>query len=151
MPELLKNKIELDNTFDFNQLTELMDKGAYKTKHVAQIPNNSEYILENSFQLVHPEKTCFFNDLLKIMDGHFNKENKKSDLRLFFSFKASSGQYHRDIEEVNILGLYGRTIYSINNQHYYVEKGDVLRIKKGILHRSMSLGPRIILSHGVYY
>jgi quercetin dioxygenase-like cupin family protein len=151
MHELLKNKITLESTFDFNQLVELMDKGVYKTTYTTEIPCHSDYVLENNFKLIHPEKTYFFNNLLKKMDEQFNTENKKSNLTLFFSFKASVGPSHIDKEDVNILGLYGKTLYIVDNQHYCVEKGDVLKIKRGTLHKSIALEPRIILSHGIYY
>ena len=95
------------------------------------------------------------SDVTTILDEaskfiELNKSKKMSNLYLFFSFKSYAASNHVDHEDVNIIGLYGKTMYIIDNKNLIVEKGDLLSIKKGTMHRSIALGPRIILSHGVY-
>jgi quercetin dioxygenase-like cupin family protein len=81
----------------------------------------------------------------------FNKENKRTTLDLFFShMRGARGDAHSDQESVHIMGAYGKTLYCINNEEIILERGDRLFIKKGIKHRAIGLGPRIILSFGVY-
>ena len=49
-----------------------------------------------------------------------------------------------------IVGLYGKTLYIIDEKNYIIEKGDMIKIPKGVVHRGIGLEPRIILSFGVY-
>ena len=86
-----------------------------------------------------------------MLNKQFNKENKKSDLFLFFSLTSGNKSItHRDNYDVFIISLYGKTIYTIEEKEFFLEKGDLLCIKKNQLHKAMGLTPRIILSYGIY-
>jgi cupin superfamily acireductone dioxygenase involved in methionine salvage len=69
---------------------------------------------------------------------------------LFLSFETSIGPTHRDKEDVFILGLYGKTMYRVwkNNTvtEVLINRGDMIYIPSGVLHRSISITPRIIAS-----
>jgi quercetin dioxygenase-like cupin family protein len=89
--------------------------------------------------------------MYQLLNNEFNKENKKSDLFLFFSFTSGNKSItHRDEYDVFILGLYGKTVYKVEEEEFILEKGDLLSIKKNQLHKAIGLTPRIILSYGIY-
>lgn len=71
---------------------------------------------------------------------------------LFFSFVTNTGGSHVDKEDVFLIGMYGKTIYRMTNTNkdYLLEYGDLLYIPKGIVHRALSLTPRIVMSIGFY-
>jgi ribosomal protein L16 Arg81 hydroxylase len=57
---------------------------------------------------------------------------------------------HKDNYDVYIIGLFGNTVYKIEDLYYEVEPGDLLKIPKDYKHKAISLTPRIILSYAVY-
>ena len=128
---LQKNFIKFEYELDFNKLFEILSVNNFKIKNV--------------------EKEEFFYDTYNKLNSSLNPENLPSDLDIFFSIiKGARGPAHKDIESVNIFGVYGRTLYFIDNEEIIVEKGDRLFIGKGVKHRSLGLTPRIILSFGVH-
>ena len=56
---------------------------------------------------------------------------------------------HKDDYDVYILGLYGRTLYKVEDKEYCVNVGDLLYIPKNHLHIAIGLTPRINLSYGL--
>jgi hypothetical protein len=150
MFDLKKNFLNLEKTFDLNDLAQLIDSGSYQIKNTDEKKFKDTFYLEGSFKLIGAENSNYFSKLKKTLDEELNKSKKMSNLYLFFSFKSYAASNHVDHEDVNIIGLYGKTMYIIDNKNLIVEKGDLLSIKKGTMHRSIALGPRIILSHGVY-
>jgi|TARA_R100001460_G_scaffold35691_1_gene68550 quercetin dioxygenase-like cupin family protein len=146
---LHKNYIKSDD-FDFNILAEVIDT----VNNNSFISSNHmfEKILESCFQLrnvqVHPFFHNIWNNLEKI---HNPNGQKNSSIDIFFSFCGGGRSIaHTDFEDVCIFGLYGRTIYLINNKEYYISKGDLLFIPKNTVHRGIGITPRIIGSYGTW-
>ena len=92
-----------------------------------------------------------FNSLYNYLNKEFNKEDKKSNLYMFFSFKSGATSItHKDQEDVYIIGAMGRTLYKVDNSEFMVEKGDLLKIPANTLHTAIGLTPRVVLSFGTY-
>lgn len=135
--------------FDFNDLSNIIDK----TNSNTVISSNYVYerILESCFQVKHVENNKFFSRMFEQLNTKFNKNKLNASIDLFFSFCAGGRSIaHKDIENVVIFGLYGKTIYLIDGKDYTVEKGDILFIPKGITHRAIGVTPRIIGSFGTW-
>ena len=96
------------------------------------------------------ELKVFFDFLSKL----FNYErDSKDEVDLFFSIVSQVGDAHVDTEDVFILGLSGLVLYRIyeeQNKDYYLEKGDMIFIPKGLKHKVIGINPRIIASIGFY-
>ena len=149
MGTLTKKIFLFEKEIDFNFISNILDKNNF----ISKISSNwmDSFILESVFQIKEVENDIFFKELYNELNNKFNKENKKSDLDLFFSFASGNKSItHRDDYDVFIIGLYGKTLYKIENEEFYVEKGDLLLIKKNELHKAIGLTPRIILSYGIY-
>jgi mannose-6-phosphate isomerase-like protein (cupin superfamily) len=149
MGTLIKKNFIFEKEIDFNFISNLLDRNNL----ISKISSNwiENVILESVFQIKKIENDVFFKELYNQLNNKFNKENKESDLDLFFSFASGNkSTTHRDDYEVFIIGLYGKTLYKIENEEFYVEKGDLLLIKKNELHKAIGLTPRIILSYGIY-
>jgi hypothetical protein len=149
MGNLTKKFLSYENEIDFNFISNILDKNNLFSK----ISSNwiEKFILDSVFQIKNVENDSSFVELYNVLNNKFNKENKKSDLDLFFSFVSGNKSItHRDDYDVFIIGLYGKTLYKVENQEFYVEKGDLLSIKKNELHKAIGLTPRIILSYGIY-
>jgi hypothetical protein len=146
---LIKNFFSFENKIDFNFISNLLDRNNL----CSSISSNwiERFILESVFKIENVEKDVFFIDIYQMLNKQFNKENKKSDLFLFFSFTSGNKSItHRDNYDVFIISLYGKTIYTVEEKEFFLEKGDLLCIKKNQLHKAMGLTPRIILSYGIY-
>ena len=149
MGTLIKNFFSFENKIDFNFISNLLDRNNL----CSSISSNwiERFILESVFKIENVEKDVFFIDIYQMLNKQFNKENKKSDLFLFFSFTSGNKSItHRDNYDVFIISLYGKTIYTVEEKEFFLEKGDLLCIKKNQLHKAMGLTPRIILSYGIY-
>ena len=71
----------------------------------------------------------------------------------FFSFVSQVGNSHVDREDVFIIGLKGEVIYrvfGVEDKDYYLKKGDMIFIPKGIKHKVIGLSSRIVASIGFY-
>lgn len=146
---LEKNFLKFKKELDFNKLSKLMAENNFESRIMSKYP--SEYILDSIFQLRNIQDDVFFKEMYDQMNHMFNKENKRTNLDLFFSYtRGSKGDNHADPESVTILGAYGKTMYFINNKEIILEKGDRLFINKNVKHRAVGLTPRIILSFGTY-
>ena len=149
MGTLIKKNFIFEKEIDFNFISNLLDRNNLNSKISSNWIEN--FILESVFQIKKIENDVFFKELYNQLNSKFNKENKQSDLDLFFSFVSGNKSItHRDDYDVFIIGLYGKTLYKIENEEFYVEKGDLLLIKKNELHKAIGLTPRIILSYGIY-
>jgi hypothetical protein len=149
MGNLTKKFLSYENEIDFNFISNILDKNNLFSK----ISSNwiETFILDSVFQIKNVESDSSFVELYNVLNNKFNKENKKSDLDLFFSFVSGNKSItHRDDYDVFIIGLYGKTLYKVENEEFSVEKGDLLSIKKNELHKAIGLTPRIILSYGIY-
>ena len=146
---LYKGYIKL-NDFDFNLLAEVIDT----VNNNSFISSNHmfEKILESCFQIKGVHGHPFFHDIWSNFERLHNPNGQKnSSIDIFFSF-CSGGRSiaHSDFEDVCIFGLYGKTIYVINNKEYNVVKGDLLFISKNTIHRGIGITPRIIGSYGTW-
>ena len=146
---LYKGYIKL-NDFDFNLLAEVIDT----VNNNSFISSNHmfEKILESCFQIKGVHGHPFFHDIWSNFERLHNPNGQKnSSIDIFFSF-CSGGRSiaHSDFEDVCIFGLYGKTIYVINNEEYNVVKGDLLFIPKNTIHRGIGITPRIIGSYGTW-
>jgi mannose-6-phosphate isomerase-like protein (cupin superfamily) len=149
MGTLIKNFCSFRETIDFNFLSNLLDRNNFETQFSSNWLNN--YIFESVFKIQNVEKDDFFKEIFNYLNINYNKENKKSDLFIFFSLVSGNKSItHRDNYDVFIVGMYGKTIYKIENEYFTLEPNDLLIIPKNKLHKAIGLTPRIILSYGIY-
>ena len=149
MGTLTKKFISFKEPIDFNFISNLLNRNNMCSK----ISNNSNeiFVLDSVFKIENVETVYFFKELYNLLNDKFNNENKKSDLFLFFSLTSGNkSTIHRDNYDVFIIGVYGKTIYIVDDQEFCVEQGDLLIIKKNELHVAIGLTPRITLSYGIY-
>ena len=88
-----------------------------------------------------------FYDFVFRLGGYPFHEKDRMDL--FLSFQTCVGPSHADKEDVFILGLHGKTVYTVFDKELLeitIERGDMVYIPSGIMHRSISITPRIIAS-----
>ena len=150
MIEYKKKLICFKKTFDFNELANLLDRNGFQSEYTSDNVNQ-KYILECPIKIKNVETDFFFNQLYYFLNQEYNKKNLKSNVFLFFSFTGGGKSLaHQDLEDVIIIGLYGKTLYIIENKEYLIEEGDLILIPKGVVHRAIGLTPRIILSFGMY-
>ena len=149
MGTLIKNFCSFKEPIDFNFLSKLLDNNNLES-HISSNWLNS-YVFESVFKINNVEKETFFKEIFNLLNEKYNQENKKSDLYIFFSMVSGTKSItHKDNYDVIIIGLYGTTIYRVENEHFTVEPGDLLRIPKNVIHKAIGLTPRIILSYGIY-
>ena len=149
MGTLIKKNFSFKESFDFNFLSNLLERNNFKS----EITNNwlNQMVLESVFKIENVEKDTCFTEIFNLLNNNFNKLKKNSNLFIFFSLVSGvKSNAHRDDYDVFIIGLYGKTIYKVENEEFILEKGDLLSIKKNELHKAISLTPRIILSYGIY-
>lgn len=145
-----KNKFNFKQDFDFNELAKMVDNSNFTSEFCSHNVHQS-FILEYPMKISNVESYPFFCDFFKFFNENNNENKKRSNIVLFFSFTAGGkGLAHKDEEDVTILGLYGKTLYIVEDNHYIVEKGDVIYIPSGVVHRAIGLSPRIVMSFGVY-
>ena len=147
---LVKNFASLTREYDFNLLSNLMEENECRISQKSNIGN-----LKDVFQIHNVSNVLEeFKILYDFLSKFFKYERDlKDDLDLFFSFVSQVGSCHIDIEDVFIIGLKGVTIYRIfdsENKNFYIKKGDMIFIPKGIKHKVISLNPRIVASVGFY-
>ena len=149
MGPLIKNFFSFESKIDFNFISNLLDRNNL----CSLISSNwmERFILESVFKIENVENDVFFKDVYQMLNKQFNKDNKKSDMFLFFSLTSGNKSItHRDNYDVFIINLYGKTLYIVEEKEFFLEKGDLLCIKKNQLHKAIGLTPRIILSYGTY-
>lgn len=146
---LYKNYIKSED-FDFNLLATVID--TLNSNSLISSNYMYERILESCFQLRNTQAHPFFHDIWNNLEKLYNpNRNKNSSIDIFFSF-CSGGRSipHSDFEDVCIFGLYGKSIYVINNKEYNIVKGDLLFIPKNTIHRGIGITPRIVGSYGTW-
>lgn len=149
MGNLTKKFYSFKENIDFNFLSNLLDKDNF-TSMIASNYLNS-FILESVFKINLIEQDSFFHELFNLLQNNFNKDNKKSDLHLFFSLVSGNKSItHKDENDVYIVGAHGKTLYRVNNEDFVVEKGDLLHIPKYEIHKAIGFTPRVSLSYGIY-
>mgnify|MGYP003131619377 CR=1 FL=1 len=146
---LEKKHFKFYHIFDFNELSKLIDRNNF----VTFLNGNwkQDYLFDNAMCLRDVQDDIWAKPLFNYLNKSLNKNNHKSDMHLFFNFSSGGKSIaHRDDYNVYIVGLYGKTLYKNNDEEIYLEQGDILEIKKGEEHRSISLTPRIIASYAFY-
>jgi len=149
MGTLTKNFCYFEKNIDFNFISNLLDRNNLSSQISSNFLNN--FIFESVFKIHLVEQDSFFYELFNLLQNKFNTLNKKSDLDLYFSLVSGNKSIaHRDGYDVYIVGVYGKTLYRVNDEDFIVEKGDLLYIPKNELHKAIGLTPRITLSYGIY-
>ena len=145
----VKKFFNFKESFDFNTISNLLDNNNFKSI----ISSNwlDTFVFESVFQIINVEKDIYFSKIFETLNEKCNKKNKKTDLSLFFSLVSGNKSIsHKDNYDVYIIGMYGQTLYKVNDTQFIVEKGDILYISKNSLHKAIGITPRICLSYGVY-
>lgn len=146
---LNKSFFENQTIFDFNELVYFMDK--YNLQSLIQSNYLNNFILQSTFAIKNIHKTIEFKNIFNELNSRLNQNNKPSDLEIFFSMMSgASGIVHKDKYDVYIVGLFGNTVYKVENLYYEIEPGDLLKIPKEFSHKAISLTPRIVLSYAIY-
>ena len=149
MGTLIKNFCSFKETIDFNFLSNLLDRNNFETQFSSNWLGN--YLFESVFKIQNVENDNFFKEIFNLLNINYNKENKRSDLFIFFSLVSGNKSItHRDDYDVLIIGMYGKTIYKIENEYFTLEPNDLIIIPKNQLHKAIGLTPRICLSYGIY-
>ena len=144
-----KNRFEFKTKIDFNYISDLLEKNNYTSIFSGNM--HISYVLNGCFLIRDIGNNEDFNSLYNYLNKEFNKEDKKSNLYMFFSFKSGATSItHKDQEDVYIIGAMGRTLYKVDNSEFMVEKGDLLKIPANTLHTAIGLTPRVVLSFGTY-
>jgi len=146
----VKNFTTIVDTYDFNKISSLVDDNSL----IVENKLTHGLIFNAIWQLTQIDK---FDNFFYMQKDFFNKLFKyvpdiKDGVDIFFSFVTNIGKSHVDVEDVFLIGLYGKTTYRIidTKKDYMIEKGDLLYIPKGIKHKSLSTTPRVIASVGFY-
>ena len=145
---LIKNFTMLERNYDFNLLSELMEKNNLKINQKSFVGNLRDLFQIQKVSNTLQEFKIFFDFLSKMFKYERHEED---ELDLFFSFVSQVGSPHEDLEDVFIIGLKGTTIYRVfdnENKDFTIEKGDMIFIPRGIKHKVISLNPRIVASIG---
>tara|TARA_R100001480_G_scaffold90672_2_gene97283 strand:+ start:566 stop:1084 length:519 start_codon:yes stop_codon:yes gene_type:complete len=146
----VKNFTSIEETYDFNKISYLVDSYSLYVDYVPKQINYFNSIWK--FRDIDKLDNQFFvllDFLSKIFKYPHHIEN---GVDIFFSFVTNTGRSHVDKEDVFLVGLYGKTIYKVieNNIDYCLERGDLLYIPKGIWHKPVSATPRSIASIGFF-
>jgi mannose-6-phosphate isomerase-like protein (cupin superfamily) len=148
MKNFKKNFLKTESVFDFNKLSQFLDKNNFKSIISSNYLN--DFILESVFQIRSIQNTLEFNNIFNELNKNFNKENLRSDLDIFFSMvSGSSSITHSDNYDVFIINLFGKVVYKVGGDIITLEPGDLIHIPKNIIHKAIGLTPRIILSFGI--
>ena len=149
MGTLIKKFCSFKEQIDFNFLSNLLDRNNFQSHLSSNYLNY--FILESVFKIETIEKDLYFKNIFDLLNDTYNKDNKKSDLYIFFSLVSGNKSIaHKDEYDVYILGLYGKTVYKVEEEYFTLEEGDLLMVPKNSLHRAIGLTPRICLSYAIY-
>lgn len=147
---LIKNFVSLDKKYDFNFISDLLEKNQLKVVNKTFVGDLKDVFQIKSVSNTVDELKVFFDFLSKL----FNYErDSKDEVDLFFSIVSQVGDAHVDTEDVFILGLSGLVLYRIyeeQNKDYYLEKGDMIFIPRGIKHKVIGITPRIVAAAGFF-
>ena len=144
-----RNRFNFKTNINFDYISKLIDTNNYRSVFSGNW--NSDTVLNSSLLISNIEDNEDFKYLYDHLNEEFNKDNKKSNLHIFFSFKSGATSItHKDPEDVYIIGAMGKTFYKIEDKEYFVTKGDLLKIPANTLHTAIGLTPRIVLSFGLF-
>ena len=144
----VKNFITFNEILDFNFISNLVNKNNFESS----ISSNwmESFILESVFKIKNVQNDFFFKEMFLLLNNNYNKEKNHATIDLYFSMVSGSKSItHKDDYDVLIIGMYGKTLYIVEEEEFIVEPGDLLSIPKNKLHKAMGISPRIIASYGV--
>ena len=139
----IKKFTDLEIDYDFNFLINFIEHYTCPVDHGGSYHKTWSIPVDGS----HSPFLYILNFLRKTFQYNLNKED---GCRLFYSFASNSGPSHVDREDVFLLGLYGKTVYKVENNFYEIEKGDLLFVSRGSRHKAISITPRIVASFGFF-
>lgn len=148
--ELTRN-YPINISIDFNEVVRLVCSNHLNHSFSSKI--DKDYVLNSTVQVKKIEQDKKYHELFNILNKEHNPNNLRSDLSIFFSMNSgTSGYLHadNDLQEVHIIGVLGHTVYLVDGNTFEIIPGSKLFIKGGIMHKSISLSPRIILSYAIY-
>jgi mannose-6-phosphate isomerase-like protein (cupin superfamily) len=129
MGTLIKNFFNFKNKIDFNFLSNLLDDNNFESLISSNCTQN--FVFDSVFKIAKVEEDYYFKDIYNVLNNTYNIENRKTDLFIFFSLvSGNKTKAHRDVYDVYIIGLYGKTMYIIEGEEFVVEPGDLLKIPK---------------------
>jgi cupin superfamily acireductone dioxygenase involved in methionine salvage len=146
----IKNFVSLEKKYDFNLISLLLEEYDFKVGYKSNIGNLKDIFQIHKVSNSLKEFKTFFDFLSKLFKY---ERDSRDEVDLFFSLVSQIGNSHIDIEDVFILGLYGKTIYrifDIENKDYEINKGDLIFIPNNTKHKVIGINPRIIASIGFY-
>jgi len=144
-PLFLKNFFTLNQEIDFN-----------KTVYYLDFSENFSFVEDGRIKIRHLER---FNEVKSIQDeiiSYFKCSNQKINTDLYASLnKFGITKTHVDGEAVFLLCTFGKVVYNVygsvdNFDSILMEKGDLLYIPSGIFHSTIPIGPRAVVSIGIF-
>tara|TARA_E500000318_G_C3561504_1_gene213669 strand:+ start:2062 stop:2580 length:519 start_codon:yes stop_codon:yes gene_type:complete len=145
----IKNFYNLEKEYDFNYLSKTLNSNQLVSRFFNK--PSLQPSLSDTWQIMDvsgcDELLLSWQDLIMKL-GQYNF-HQKDRMDFFVSFESNVGVPHVDKEDVFILGLHGKTMYTIFDKELseiIIEKGDMVFIPSGIMHRSISITPRSIAS-----
>tara|TARA_R100001015_G_C4472077_1_gene55418 strand:+ start:69 stop:527 length:459 start_codon:yes stop_codon:yes gene_type:complete len=138
-----------DLSLNFNDLFEILSEMNLQS-YIKNTSVNQDQVLKSTFvvQNVHIHK--YFENIINKIINFYQLKNTKIDVDLFISvLQGNSGPVHVDDHDVVLYNLHGETMYIVDREKFTLETGDLLHIKTGQIHQSISLKPRITFSLGV--
>jgi len=144
-PLFLKNFFTLNQEIDFN-----------KTVYYLDFSEEFSSVEDSRIKIVNFDR---FDEIKYIQDeliSYLNCSSKKINTHLYASLnKFGITKTHVDSGTVFLLCTFGKVIYNIYNSvdsfdSVLIEKGDLLYIPSGIFHSTIPIGPRVVISIGVF-
>ena len=145
----IKNFYNLEKEYDFNYLSKTLNSNQLDSRFFNK--PSLQPSLSDTWQIMGvsncDQLLLSWQDLIMKLGQYSFHQKDRMDF--FVSFESNVGVPHVDKEDVFILGLHGKTVYTIFNKELLeitIERGDMVYIPSGIMHRSISMTPRIIAS-----
>jgi len=147
MNKFVKN---FDNlSLDFNNLFEILSEINLQS-YISNASITEDQIFKSIFEIQDVHKHKYFENITNKIVNFYQLKNIKIDVHIFTSvLQGNSGSVHVDNYDVALYNLYGETMYIVDKEKFILEAGDLLYIKAGEIHQSISLKPRITFSLGV--
>ncbi len=135
-------------SLNFEELFDLLSTNSYGSCMKGNPP--LDYVLKGTIEINNIHKNPLFLNLIKKIAKKHNIFDTKLDASLFISFlQGNAGNPHSDTYDVALYNLHGEVLYIVEKEKFFLKQGDLLYIKKGQSHQSISITPRIIFSLGV--
>jgi len=142
----IPNFFKLSEEFDFNKLVFFLDRFE---QNMNILPNGK--IKVGQFDVFNEGKE-FCNLVSSLLD---NKEFKSINAYIFSSLsKCGFTGNHIDEESVFLFNVFGSVVVNIYDQKshksFLLNQNDFLLVPKKVVHAAIPLGPRIVVSVGVF-